>query len=73
MKRQEEKIALLEANHKNSLPIVETFDLTDEREVKRPRTQKHAVVERAALREQNKKLLRVKREKSSEAAAADGA
>lgn len=67
------QIAALEAGRKNSLPIVETLDPTDDREAKRPRTRKHAVVERAALREQDRKFLRVKREKSDAATAADGA
>ena len=73
--RKDAKIAALEASHRNSLPIVETCGLADERrEAKRRRAWKHAVVERAALREQ---LLRVKREKrdggdDAAAAAADG-
>ena len=67
------QIAALETGRKNSLPIVETLDLTDDREAKRPRTQKHAVVERAALREQDRKFLRVKQEKSDAATVADGA
>ena len=73
MKKQEEKIASLEAEKKKSLPINETIDLTDEREAKRPRTQKHAVVGRAELNEQHQRLLRVKREKNGGAAVGDGA
>ena len=68
------KIATLEAGRRNSLPIVETLDLTDERrEAKRPRTRKHTLVECAALREQDRKFFRVKREKSEAATAVDGA
>ena len=73
--RKDAQIAALEAGRRNSLPIVETCDLTDQRrETKCRRARKHAVVERAALREQ---LLRVKREKrdggdAAAATAADG-
>ena len=67
------RIAALEASRKNSLPIVETLDLTGNREVKRPRTQKYAVVGRAELNEQRQRLLRVKRETNGGAAVGDGA
>lgn len=73
MKKQEEKIASLKAEKKKSLPINETIDLTDEREAKRPRTQQHVVISRAALRAQQQSAVRIKREKSAAEVALEGA